>query len=210
MERAPSSRAATGAIILLHGSGSWEREVLNIADGLDPTGRLHVIAPRAPLQIQGEPGFHWYESTDSGNPDPTSFAAAIEMLAAFQDDQLERIAVSPGHAVIGGFSMGAAMSYALAFSKGRPLPAGVLAMSGFIPSPEDASWRPDLAGRGSVPVFIGHGGSDMVVDRGFAELARSRMEKAGLVVESFDFGGGHEIPSAEIIAAAQWIDRVLN
>ncbi len=38
--------------------------------------------------------------------------------------------------VLGGFSMGAVMSYALGLGPGRPAPAGMLALSGFMPTVE--------------------------------------------------------------------------
>jgi phospholipase/carboxylesterase len=46
--------------------------------------------------------------------------------------------------VIGGFSMGAVMSYALGLGAGRPAPAAILALSGFIPSVD--GFEVDLAG----------------------------------------------------------------
>ncbi len=45
--------------------------------------------------------------------------------------------------MLGGFSMGAVMSYAMGLGAGRPAPCGILAFSGFIPTVED--WQPELA-----------------------------------------------------------------
>ncbi len=208
MER-PSDGPATGALFLHHGRGSWEGDLLPLADLLDPQRRLHVFAPRAPLVIEDAPGFHWYTVPRVGYPDPATFAAARSALAEFHDDQLERIAVAPERAVLGGFSMGAVMSYALAFSSDRPAPAGVLAMSGFIPVLDDNSWQPEYVDRAATPVFIGHGTHDMVIDFGFAEIARSKLEKAGLTPEFFEFAGGHEIPPQEIEPVADWLTRAL-
>ncbi|MFT4050246.1 MAG: alpha/beta fold hydrolase [Solirubrobacterales bacterium] len=208
MER-PSDGPATGALFLHHGRGSWEGDLLPLADLFDPERRLHVFAPRAPLQIEKQPGFHWYAVPRVGYPDPTTFANARAELAAFHDDHLERIAVSPDRAVLGGFSMGAVVSYALAFGADRPRPAGVLAMSGFIPVLDDNSWQPELEARSEMPVFIGHGTHDMVIDFGFAEIARSKLEKAGFTPEFFEFAGGHEIPAEEIAPVAQWLETTL-
>lgn len=208
MER-PSDGPATGALFLHHGRGTWEGDLLPLADLLDPERRLHVFAPRAPLTLEDAPGFHWYEVPRVGYPDPASFHAARRALAEFHDDQLERIAVSPDRAVLGGFSMGAVMSFALALSSDRPRPAGVLAFSGFIPVLEDQSWTPELEAREALPIFLAHGQHDMVIDFGFAEIANRKLVAAGLDVETFSFEGGHEIIDTELAAAAVWLGEAL-
>lgn len=205
----PADGPATGALFLHHGRGSWEGDLLPLADAFDPERRLHVICPRAPHRDGDAHGFHWYTVPRVGYPDPETFRAARQALADFHDDQLERIAVGPERAVLGGFSMGAVMSFALAFDEQRPKPAGVLALSGFIPVLEDGSWAPDLAARNDTPVFIGHGERDMVIDFGFAEIARSKLEKAGTAPEFFAFDGGHEVAREEIAPVSEWLSRTL-
>lgn len=208
MER-PADGPATGALFLHHGRGSWEGDLLPLADAFDPERRLHVICPRAPLQLEDAPGFHWYTVPRVGYPDPATFTAARQALADFHDDQLERIAVSPDRAVLGGFSMGAVMSFALSLSADRPQPAGVLAMSGFIPVLDDNSWQPDFDQRGDMPVFLGHGTQDMVIDFGFAEIANNKLNKAGLPTEFFPFAGGHEVAPGEVQPIAEWLGRTI-
>ena len=41
---------------------------------LDSERRMHVVAPRAPLQIDGWPGYHWYLVPRVGYPDPAYVA----------------------------------------------------------------------------------------------------------------------------------------
>lgn len=207
MERPPAG-PATGALFLHHGMGTWEGDLMPLADLLDPEQRLHVIAPRGPLQQERMPGFHWYTVPRVGYPDPATFHAAHRQLAEFHDDQLERIAVAPERAVLGGFSMGAVMSSALALDGTRPQPAGLLMFSGFIPVLEDDSWRPDLEARSELPVMISHGHNDMVIDFGFAEIARNKLEKAGLTVEFVESEGGHEIAPTALARAATWLQGV--
>lgn len=208
MER-PADGPSTGALFLHHGRGSWEGDLIPLADHFDPDRRLHVIAPRAPLRIKDAPGFHWYAVPRVGYPDPATFAASTAALTEFHDDQLERIAVSPDRAVLGGFSMGSVMSFALGLSSDRPAPAGILGMSGFIPVLDDNSWQPDFDARSETPVFIGHGTYDPVIDFGFAEIARNKLEKAGLPLEFFQFDGGHEVNPAEIAPIRDWLARTL-
>lgn len=208
MER-PAAGVADGALFLHHGRGTWEGDLLGLADLLDPQKKLHVIAPRGPLQLPDAPGFHWYTVPRVGYPDPETFAAALGALSDFHDDQLERLAISPDRAVLGGFSMGAVMSIALSLTAGRPRPAGVLAFSGFLPVLEDASWQPDFGGREELPVLLLHGQGDMVIDFGFAEIAERKLRAGGLAAELVEFSGGHEIPEAALQTAAGWLSTVL-
>ena len=138
-EREPEGEPE-GLLVLHHGRGSDELDLLGLADVLDPGRRLHVVSPRAPLQLEGSPGYHWYLVPRVGYPDPVTFAAAYGALAEFHDELWERTGIGPERTVLGGFSMGAVMSYALGSARDRPAPGGVLAFSGFIPTIE--GWEP--------------------------------------------------------------------
>src|SRR5204862_2957102 len=134
---------------------------------LAPERRLGVVLPRAPLRAGGAPGWHWYLVARVAYPAPQSFHDARAQLAAFHDELWRVTGVGPERTVLGGFSMGAVMSYALALDADRPAPAGVLAFSGFIPTVE--GWQPSLAEHASVRVFMAHGSRDRVIG---VQLAR--------------------------------------
>ena len=91
------------------------------------------------------------------------------MAAAFA----EETGVPWERTVIGGFSQGAVMAYALALAVGRPSPAGLLAMSGFIPEVE--GFELDL-NRAGLALAITHGTLDPVIGVEFARAARQRLE----------------------------------
>jgi phospholipase/carboxylesterase len=55
----PAAGEPQGLLILHHGRGADEGDLLTLADVLDPERRLHVVTPRAPLTLPGSPGFHW-------------------------------------------------------------------------------------------------------------------------------------------------------
>src|SRR3954451_23907559 len=152
----PAAGDAAGLLVLHHGRGADEHDLLGLADVLDPQRRLHVVTPRAPLSIGG--GYHWYVVPRVGYPDPDTFHAAYTKLADFHDELWQRTGIAPADTVFGGFSMGSVMSYALGLAGERPTPAGILAFSGFIPTVE--GWQPDLASRPHLPVFIAHGRRD--------------------------------------------------
>jgi phospholipase/carboxylesterase len=141
----PSAGAPEGLLVLHHGRGADEHDLLGLADVLDPERRLHVITPGGPLRIPGWPGRHWYAVPRVGYPDPETFAAAYRALSEFHDAAWERTGTTPERTILGGFSMGSVMSYALGLGPDRPAPAGILAFSGFIPTVE--GWQPSLADR---------------------------------------------------------------
>ena len=111
--------------------------------------------------------------------------------------------LGPERTVLGGFSMGAVMSYATGLDGGRPRPAGILAFSGFVPAVE--GWEPDLAGRAGLPVFIAHGVSDPVIGVSFGREARELLAQSGLAVEYHEHPGGHVIHPDHVADARLWL-----
>ncbi len=204
----PAAGAAEGLLVLHHGRGADEHDLLTLADVLDPTRRLHVVTPRAPRELPGLPGYHWYLVPRVGYPDPDSFDAARAALGELHDELWQATGIAPERTVLGGFSMGAVMSYAMAFSAGRPAPAGVLALSGFIPTIE--GWRPELASRAAVRVFVAHGRQDRVIDVGFARVAAEQLRRAGLTVEYHESDAAHHIDPRELPAAGSWLADTLE
>ena len=203
----PAAGDAAGLLVLHHGRGADEHDLLGLADTLDPQRRLHVVTPRAPLTIPGWPGYHWYVVPRVGYPDPDTFRSAYAKLAAFHDELWERTGIAPADTVLGGFSMGSVMSYSLGLVGDRPTPAGILAFSGFIPTVD--GWRPDLASRPDLPVFVTHGRRDPIMDVAFARRAHALLEAGGLPVEYHESDAAHHIDPAAIPAAVAWLDRAI-
>jgi phospholipase/carboxylesterase len=165
----PASGEAAGALVLLHGRGADENDLFPLLDQLDPERRLHGYTPRGPLSLPPG-GAHWYVLGGIGTPERETFSASFEALAEFLDGlPYERL-------VLGGFSQGCAMAYALALFQGRPRPDALLAMSGFIPSVE--GYELDLA-----PPFpriaIVHGVFDQVIPVQWGRAGRDALEAAG-------------------------------
>ena len=172
----PAAGPPEGALVLLHGRGTNEFDLLPLLDALDPERRLVGVTPRAPLELTPG-GFHWYISRAVGYPDHDTFHSTYETLTAFLDSLPEALGVPGTRTVLGGFSQGTAMSYAAGLGAGRPAPAGILALSGFMPIVD--GFELDLTGRDGYPVAIGHGIHDPVISVEFGREARSRLEAAG-------------------------------
>jgi len=203
----PAAGDPAGLLVLHHGRGADEADLLSLADVLDPQRRLHAATPRGPLTLPGWPGYHWYVVPRVGYPDPDTFRASFDALAEFHDDLWERTGLTPAHTVLGGFSMGSVMSYSLGLSATRPAPAGILAFSGFIPVVE--GWEPSLYDRQGLRAFIAHGRRDPVMDVDFARRARELLEGGGLDVEYHESDAAHHIDPTHIPAAVRWVDRTL-
>jgi phospholipase/carboxylesterase len=205
----PAAGPAEGLLVLHHGRGADELDLLGLADVLDPQRRLHVVTPGAPLTFAGAPGRHWYVVPRVGYPDPETFAAAHAKLSSFHDELWERTGIAPQRTVFGGFSMGSVMSYALGLDPARPVPAGILAFSGFVPTVE--GWQPDVAGRAAAGLraFIAHGRRDPVMEVGFARQARDLLEAGGVPVDYHESDAAHHIDPAHVPAAVSWLGETL-
>jgi phospholipase/carboxylesterase len=180
----PATGDPAGLLVLHHGRGADDHDLLGLGEMLDPGRQWHVVTPRAPLDIGG--GYHWYLVPRVGYPDPETFHAAFGTLAAFHDELWERTGIAPEDTVFG-----------------RPKPAGILAFSGFIPTVE--GWQPDLASRADLPVFIAHGRRDPIMAVDFARRARELLEAGGLPVEYHESDAGHEIDPGHLRAATEWL-----
>jgi phospholipase/carboxylesterase len=203
----PAAAAPEGLLFLHHGRGTDESDLLRLADFLDPEARLRVVTPRAPLQLPGSPGYHWYLVPRVGFPDPESFHAARAALADLHDELWEQSGVGPERTVLGGFSMGAVMSYAMALGADRPAVAGILALSGFVPTVE--GWEPSFADRRHTRAFIAHGRRDPIMDVEFARQARDLLVEGGLDVTYRESDIGHQIDPSHLADAAGWLGEVL-
>jgi phospholipase/carboxylesterase len=199
----PAGGDPAGLVVLHHGRGADEHDLLGLADVLDPERRLHFATPRAPLQLPGWPGHHWYVVPRVGYPDPDTFRAAYAALAELHDELWEQTGTTPERTVFGGFSMGSVMSYALGLGPDRPAPAGILAFSGFIPTVD--GWQPSLADRTGTRAFIAHGRNDPVMAVTFAQQARDLLGAAGLDVAYHESDAAHHIDPAHIPAAVDWL-----
>lgn len=204
----PADGEPAGLLVLHHGRGTDERDLLGLADLLDSERRLHVAAPRAPLQLPGSPGYHWYLVPRVGHPDPDTFEDSRHKLVQLHDELWQRTGVGPDRTVLGGFSMGTVMSYALGLSGDRAAPAGILAFSGFIPTVD--GWEPSLHDREGLRTFISHGRRDPVIEVAFARRAREVLEGAGLAVDYHEHEGAHHIDPRQFDLAIGWLADALK
>ena len=200
--RAPEGEPA-GAIVLLHGRGTSEQDLMPLLDVFDPRGRLVGAFPRGPLQLPPI-GHHWYAVERVGYPDPETFTATYERVQSWLDGLAERTGVPIERTVIGGFSQGAVMAWALGLGPGRPRPAGILAMSGFIPTVP--GFELQLEGLDGLPVAITHGALDPVISVELGQAARDRAKAAGADVAYRETNVPHIVDVRLVPGLKDWLD----
>lgn len=202
----PARGEVAGALVLFHGRGADEHDLFPLLDALDPERRLAAATPRGPLSLPPG-GAHWYVVERVGYPDPGTFGSTFERASRWLDDWLEAREIAHERTILGGFSQGAVMSYALGLGKGRPRPAGILAFSGFIPEVDGWEMDPHLAS--GLPIAIGHGAYDPVIEVGFGRAARERVESAGASVLYRESPMPHTIDPGYLNELRSWVQEVL-
>jgi phospholipase/carboxylesterase len=181
-----------GALILNHGRASDENDLFGVLDAIDPDRRLLGLTTRAPIGGLPPGGRHWYVVERVGYPEAESFATGYGALTSALDELLADRGIGWERTIVGGFSQGTVMSYAVGLGAGRPAPAAIVALSGFIPTVE--GWRPDLADRPGTRVFIAHGAADPVIEVGFARRARATLLAGGIEPDYRETPAGHWLP----------------
>jgi phospholipase/carboxylesterase len=202
----PPAAAPDGALVLLHGRGADEHDLYPLIDMLDPERRLLGVTVRGPLSLPPG-GAHWYAVRRVGYPDSETFHSTYPSLAAWLDGVLAEHGIPHERAVLGGFSQGSVMSYALGLGTGRPRPGGIMALSGFIPEVE--GFELDLGTAGGLPVAIGHGTHDPVIPVEFGRSARDRLESAGAEVTYRESPMPHAIDPAFLRDLPGWLREAL-
>jgi phospholipase/carboxylesterase len=188
----PAAGEPAGALVLLHGRGADEQDLFPLLDAIDPERRLHGYTPRAPLALPPG-GAHWYVVQRVGYPDPASFATGFADLTAW----LDALPFPAERIVLGGFSQGAVMSYAAGLGAGRPRPAALAALSGFLPVVDGWSLRADEP---FPPIYAAHGTHDPVIPVEFGRRAREELDAAGAEVRWHEFTGAHWVDPASLPA----------
>jgi phospholipase/carboxylesterase len=198
----PPAGDPEGALILFHGRGADELDLFPLLDILDPERRLLGATARGPLSLPPG-GAHWYVVRRVGYPDPETFHATYPQLAGWLDELLGEHDIPHERTVLGGFSQGSVMSYALGLGAGRPRPAGIMALSGFLPRVE--GFELDFDKAAGLPVAIGHGTHDPVISVEFGREARERLSEAGARVTYRESPMAHTIDPGFLRELPGWL-----
>ena len=197
----PPAGEPEGLLVLFHGRGADEHDLYPVLDLLDPERRLLGVTPRGPLSLPPG-GAHWYALAGLGTPDPGTFLPTYEAASRWLDDLGAETGIPPAKTVLGGFSQGSVMTYALGLGKGRPRPAGLIAQSGFVPTVPgfELDLTPPLP-----PVAIGHGTYDPVIGVEWGRQAKQLLEEAGADVLYREYPLPHTIDPQFVVDLRDWL-----
>jgi phospholipase/carboxylesterase len=202
----PAAGDPDGALVLFHGRGTSEHDLYPLLDALDPQRRLLGATPRGPLVLPPG-GAHWYVVREIGYPDRETFMSSYELAASWLDGMADETGIPAARTIVGGFSQGAVMSWALGLGGGRSRPAGIIALSGFVPTVDgfELDLSPPLP-----PVAIGHGTYDPVISVEFGQQAKQLLEEADADVLYRESPMPHTVDPAFIAELQPWVSDVLS
>jgi phospholipase/carboxylesterase len=193
----------TRTLVLLHGYGADEHDLLPIAHELDP--RLRAVSLQAPLSLGGtmRAWFNLGQGPRGISFDPDEAREGLQgAIAAIED-----VARESPKPILLGFSQGAAMALGVALMRPE-LPAAVLSLSGVPPvlEPRDLAPAEKLQ---KFPVFAAHGLHDPLLPIDLGRTVRAELERLGLDVEWHEYPMGHMVVPQEIDDARAWLARHL-
>jgi phospholipase/carboxylesterase len=203
--RVPSSPSLRPPLlVLLHGIGADEHDLLPLADALDP--RLLTVSLRAPYEAEPM-GHAWYALDWTTSPPTPDLAQAEESraaLAAHLPDLCARLGADPARLFLFGFSQGATIALALALT--RPdLLRGVVLHSGRVLHGLEGRAAPDAA-LSRLEALVLHGKDDPVlpVERG-RETRDLLAPKLGPRLTYREHDAGHFVTQDSISDAEAWL-----
>ena len=198
--------AKSPALILLHGRGTNEDDLLGLADFLDP--RFFIVSARAPYRFEeGRDSYTWFGLQESGKPDAQQFSEAYRHLTQFIHDVKTGYPVDPTRVFLLGFSMGSIMSFAVALTQPNAV-RGIVAHSGYIPEsvPLQFAWT-QLS---SLSMFVAHGLYDPVIPIEKARRTRDLLSKTSADLTYEEYPIQHTISEESLADLSQWLQKKLD
>ncbi len=191
---APNGTSAN-TLLLLHGTGGDEHDLLPLGRLLDPSGNL--LSPRGRILENGMPRF--FRRLSEGIFDIPDLIAQTQALAEFVADAAEVYGFDPARVTAAGFSNGANIAAALLL-----LHPGVL-HSAVLLHPMVPLMPLVLPALTEVPVFIAAGRNDPIASEEETERLAMLLSQAGADVTLAWQPGGHTLTQEEADAAAVWL-----
>ncbi|WP_170999569.1 alpha/beta hydrolase [Paucilactobacillus kaifaensis] len=184
-------------ILMLHGTGGDEKDLLQIAD---------FIAPKNPkLGVRGrlvEQGMtRYFNHLSNGSFDLESLASETNLLLIEIKRLAEEYHLEYDKMIVLGFSNGANVALYAMLNNLTPIKTGIF-MHPMILSNETAS----TANIG--PVWLSHGILDPIVPERIFGLLQQKLAEAHADVTVFEHNKSHEVTMPEIEDAKKWFDEL--
>jgi phospholipase/carboxylesterase len=190
-------------LILLHGRGADEEDLLVLGDYFP---HHLVVAPRAPFaaaQWNYGPGYAWYRYLGGTTPDPEHFEHSQNELHALIEALPVLLDFKPGPLFLGGFSQGGTMS--LGYTLRNPgAVSTVLNLSGFLPKHPSIIVTPKTVA--DTYFYWAHGLYDRAIPYPLAEAGRRQLQTANACLAAVDLPIGHTISQDSMIDIQTLLD----
>lgn len=196
--RAQRDGAHTPLVVVLHGRGADEHDLLPMIDRLPPG--FAYVSVRAFVDV-AEGGFTWFENRGVARPAAHSVRASVVKLRAWLDDIAPP--TGPKRCYLLGFSAGMMMASALLFDDpqrfaGAALLSGALALESGI-----AAGAGRLRG---LPIFYGRGLLDDVIPPELVAQSETYLrDRSGADLTMREYAHAHSISLREIHDVAAWL-----
>jgi phospholipase/carboxylesterase/glyoxalase family protein len=196
----PAERPASPTLLLLHGTGGDERDLLPLGRELWPGAAL--LGVRGKVLENGMPRF--FRRFAEGVFDVEDLKVRTNELTQFIEAAAEHYAFNKQHLVAVGYSNGANIAASLILVHPHSLAAGVLFRV-------QVPFTPDLVRNFSeLSVFIAAGIRDPIVPRDQSERLAAILESGGADVSMFWHQGGHELGDDDVTAAKTWLGQKMT
>jgi len=190
------------AIILLHGVGSNESDLFNLADQLPRD--FYVIAPRGQFTL-GAGRYGWYNvDFSTGKPvfDKAQEISSREVIREFITQVKQQYQIDEVY--LGGFSQGAIMSFSVGLTNPTAV-KGMISLSGRLL----VEIRPMIITNADVQqlkVFVAHGVNDNTLPVQYAREAKLYLDNLGVQLSYHEYNMGHQINGVELKDLNDWLD----
>jgi phospholipase/carboxylesterase len=196
IEQPPRAPGLDRTLVLLHGFGADEHDLLPLAAELD--ARLRVVSLQAPIALDfgGRAWFNLQQTPDGFAFDPREVAEGVRIATG----AVEQIAAESPRPILCGFSQGAGMALSVALMRPELTPA-VIVLSG-VPARVERASPERLRG---LRVFVAHGLYDPLIPLDIGRRTRDILQSAGVDVTYREYPMGHMVIPAEIADARTWL-----
>lgn len=194
----PAIEADAPTVLLLHGTGADENDLLPLGRALAPGAAL--LSPRGQVSESGMN--RWFRRLREGVFDVKDLIRRTAELADFVTAATKAYGLDPARIVVSGFSNGASTGAALLLLhphliSGAALFAAGAPLQGREPDPVDLS---------GTRVFLGSGVADPITTIDQAHLLASQLRGRGAQVQACEHPGGHQLAPQVLTQARDWFD----
>lgn len=189
----PGTDPARPPLLLLHGTGGDENDLIPLGEAISPGSPL--LSPRGKVLENGMPRF--FRRFAEGVFDEADVTARANELADFVGEARETYGLGAPIAV--GFSNGANIAAAMMLLRPEVLAGGAL-LRAMVPL--SASPQADLSGK---RVLILSGAMDPIIPAENAARLAAMLQGAGAEVEHRNLPGGHGLTQTDVNLAARWL-----